>query len=523
MSPRHGRRDNARDVFGRESVALVTPAEAAALDRAAREKQDVPERVLMESAGRAAALVLHRIFPRGRVVVAAGSGNNGGDALVLARVLLAWGRDVSIVQAGSQPPAAALTHGFDIPIEPLATDAALAAGDVLVDGILGTGARGAPRSPAAEAIRALNASERPIVALDLPSGVDAETGRVSDDAIAAHTTITFGWPKIGLLLQPARQQCGRLVAVEIGFPPLTPSGPHTAQLITPDWAAARLPRRPPSAHKGTSGRLLLLAGSEGMAGAAALASRAAQRAGAGLVRVASAASNRLVLQSVVPEATFVDRTALDPADMGTMHALLAGPGIGTDDSARRALEDALALTGSRPVSFDADAINLFARDPEWLARVARSRGAIITPHPLELSRLTGRAVADILPDPVSAARDAARRFGCVVLLKGQPSLIAAPDQPLLVNTAGSSDVAAAGMGDQLSGVIGALLAAGLPPREAAAAGIFYSSRAADLAHMGRSLGPMDVSESLHAAFDRPGLDESPLRLPFVTFDQPPRW
>jgi len=512
------------DVWGVSYLPLLTPVEAAAVDTAAREQHGVPEVVLMESAGRAAALVLDRLFPRGRVAVAAGSGNNGGDALVLARVLRAWGRDVVVVAAGNSQPDAGLRHGFDIPIETFNDDSSrFAQADVLVDGVLGTGARGAPREPAATVIEAMNASGRPVLSLDLPSGVDAEKGDVEGMAIRAAATVTFGWPKTGLLFQPARGRCGRLLAVEIGFPPLHVSGRDAALLITPDWAAERLPRRSPSAHKGTSGRLLVLAGTDGMAGAAVIAAKAAQRAGAGLVNVASAASNRVVLQTAVPEAIFVDRAGLSPEEASSAHALLAGPGIGTDDGALRALDRAIELTAGLRTAIDADALNLFAKSPDRLADVAKDRDLVITPHAGELSRLTGATIREVVADPVAAARDAAGRFGCSVLLKGQPSIVASPDQPLLVNTVGSSDVASAGMGDQLSGVTGAMLAAGLSAREAAAVALFYSGRAADLAGLGRSLGPHDVSAALFRAFGRAGARRNPTGLPFVVFDQPARW
>lgn len=524
MTGRRSRRVAACDVFGREHVPLVTPQEAAALDRSARERQGVPERVLMESAGRAAACVLDRLFPRGKVAVAAGSGNNGGDAIVLARVLRSWGREVRVFQAGTQPPDPALLHGYDLTVEPLdAAESAWVAADVVVDGILGTGARGEPRPPAATAIETLNASGRPVLALDLPSGVDGETGDVEGEAIRAAATVTFGWPKIGLLFHPARSRVGRLIAVEIGFPPFQPEGPDSASLITPDWAAARLPLRPASAHKGTSGRLLVVAGHDGMAGAAVLACRAAQRSGAGLVRVASTESNRVILQSQVPEATFVERGGLGSEDLSAMHALLAGPGMGTDANARHALEAALHQTRGRPGICDADAINLFAQEPDWLRRVASERDLVLTPHPMELSRLMGSPVQEVLDDPVRAARSAAKRFGCAILLKGQPSIVASNKLPLLVNTTGSSDLAAAGMGDQLSGVTGAMLAAGCSARDGAALALYYAGRAADLTGYGRALSPADVSDSMRTAFSRPGARWPCVDLPFVSFDQPPRW
>jgi ADP-dependent NAD(P)H-hydrate dehydratase / NAD(P)H-hydrate epimerase len=512
-----------RDACGRAFVALPTAAEAAVADRAAREQHGVPERVLMESAGRAAALVLQRLYPTGAVVGVAGSGNNGGDLLVMLRVLRAWGRDVSVIAVGARPPAAELAHGDAVPVVSEDTDALplLAAASVIVDGMLGTGTAGAPRGRVAEWVARINAAGRPVVALDLPSGVDASTGAVPGEAVRADVTVTFGWPKLGLLLHPARQHCGRLVAVEIGFPEGCLD--TTARAITPGMVRQCLGGRQPDAHKGSVGRLLVLAGSSGMAGAAALAVEAALRAGAGLVRVASDAANRTVLQSLVPEATFLDRDALGESDVEPMHALVAGPGLGTDDAAVQALARALELMPGRPTLLDADALNILAKRPDGLSRVAADRPVVITPHVMELSRLTGEAVPDLLADAPGAARAAARRFGAHVLLKGQPSLVAAPDGTLLVNTAGSSDLATAGMGDQLAGTIGALLAGGTEIAMAAAAGMYLSSRAADLCGLGRSLTPRDVSASLSRAMADPGPTESALGLPFVTFDQPPRW
>jgi hydroxyethylthiazole kinase-like uncharacterized protein yjeF len=515
---------SARDVFGRADIRLPTAQEAAAADRVARERFGVPERVLMESAGRAAALVLHRLYPRGRVVGVAGSGNNGGDLLVMLRVLREWGRDVAAIVAGSAPPDTALLHGTEVALVDAErdTEALFAAAAVIVDGMLGTGSRGAPRGRVASLISQIGTSTRPVVALDLPSGVDADTGAVADVAIHADVTVCFGWPKLGLLLHPARQRCGRLIAVEIGFPPSS-IGDVAAHAITPAWAGARLHARAPTAHKGSAGRLLVLAGRVGMAGAAALVAEAAARAGAGLVRVASVAENRVILQTLVPEATWLDRSAITDDDVSPMHALVAGPGLGTDANSRQALDRVLDLLRDRPILLDADALNVLALEDGALARVAAQRPVVITPHAGELSRLTHASVAEIVADTAHAARDAAQRFNCVVLLKGQPSLVATPDGALYVSTVGSSDLASAGMGDHLAGVIGALLAGGLPPHEAASVGLFLSGRAADIAARGRSLSPRDVSAHLVSAFADLGPDSSALELPFVTFDQPVRW
>lgn len=510
------------DVYGRTRVPLVTPAEAADADRLAQTRFGVPVRLLMENAGRAAAFLLQRLYPEGRVVGIAGSGNNGGDLLVMLRTLHRWGRDVCMIPVGSTAPDSALAHAAQIPTVSEDADArvSLAHADIVVDGMLGTGAAGVPRGRIAEWIGHLNASPRPVLALDLPSGVDAATGRVDGVAIRADATVCFGWPKLGLMLQPARAHCGHLYAVEIGFPAgcLEP----TAWAITPDLVRERLRDRAPDAHKGNAGRLLVLAGSDGMAGAAALTVGAALRAGAGLIRVASTATNREILQTIVPEATFLDAAKIALDDVEPMHAVVAGPGLGTDTAAVAALQRVLDLTGNRPLLLDADALNILARENGALAALGADRAVIITPHARELHRLTGTSVDGILADPVGAARAAAAGFHCTVLLKGQPSLVSATDGTLFVSTTGSSDTAAAGMGDQLAGTIAALLAGGAEPIDAAVTGLFLSGRAADIATRGRTLSPRDVSEFLHLAFATPGAAGPVPDLPFITFSQPPR-
>ncbi|MBI4545750.1 MAG: NAD(P)H-hydrate dehydratase, partial [Gemmatimonadetes bacterium] len=281
----------------------------------------------------------------------------------------------------------------------------------------------------------------------------------------------------------------------------------------------------PDAHKGSVGRLLVLAGSRGMAGAAALAGLGAIRAGVGLVRLVSAAANREPLQAVVPEAVFAEREDEAAVERMAAHAdaVLAGPGLGIGDDARAVLHRVLDLTAGRPTLLDADAITMLASEGDGLGRVAAARPLVITPHAGEMSRINGWPNERILRERVAVAGEVAGRLGCVVLLKGAPAVIGAPGEPVLVNTVGSSDVASAGMGDQLSGAIGAFLAGGAPARTAAALGLFYSGRAADLAARGRSLTPRDVAECMHLAFADPGPATPPLELPFITFDQPPRW
>jgi ADP-dependent NAD(P)H-hydrate dehydratase / NAD(P)H-hydrate epimerase len=487
---------NTRDVFGRETVPVVTTAEAVAHDRSAH--KSIPERALMENAGRALALITNALFPEGKIVGVSGKGHNGGDTEIALQALASWGRDVAHIN---------ISTADDV-------TSTLASAAVILDGILGTGSHGAPRERAAELISAIKQSERPVIAVDIPSGIDADSSAVHEHAVHAHATVTFGFPKIGMLFQPAREHCGRLIAVEIGFPPLDN---FNAQLITPDWAAARLPQRKANANKGTSGRLLMLTGTNGMAGAAVIAGGAAVRAGAGLVRIVSSADNREVVQKTVPEATFFDRNG--EIDYNGVTSIVAGPGMGANDDTRALLQAVFGKLPGVPALLDADALNVLAGNLEMLD----GRPLVLTPHPKELSRLNGASVEAIVADPMTHARTFAEKTKAVVLLKGQPSVVAAVGQPLLINSVGSSDFAVAGMGDQLSGVIGAMLAAGLDARNAAAVGLFYSGRAGDIAQRGRALTPTDVTEHLAPAFADAGPQQSSLGLPFITFDQPQRW
>ncbi len=475
----------------------MSAAQAAAHDRYAHQA-GIPERVLMENAARALALVTHRLYPNGRIAAVIGKGHNGGDVDIALSTLEHWGREVQRIEN---------------PTDDFHTAA------VVLDGLLGTGSTGAPRGRVAELIAAVMQSGVPVIAADLPSGIDATTGVVHEPTIRAVATVTFGFPKLGLLRYPARQQCGRIICVEIGFPPL-PNDEIEALLITPAWAQQRLPVRRPDAHKGDSGRLLLLVGSHGMAGAAIISARAAVQSGAGLVRLASSADNRELLQNSVPEATFFARDGT--IDTAGITAVVAGCGLGTDEEARAALQKVLEQTRGLPTLLDADALNLLAGDAAQLRALAQQRPLLLTPHPRELSRLMQNDVSEILADPHAAANSFAQHTGAVVLLKGQPSVVAQTGQPLLINTVGSSDVAVAGMGDQLSGVIGAMMAAGLDVRDAAAVGLFYAGRAADIANLGRALSPQDVTAHLAQAFADPGPAESILGFPFITFDQPER-
>lgn len=508
------------ELYGVERLPLPRAGEMAEIDRRAREEHGVPERLLMENAGRAIAAVVQHALPGGPVVAAVGSGHNGGDAFIALRALKAWGRDVLAVQTGSQPPEESLAHRWEIPLLPSSeAGSAFASAAVILDGILGTGTTGAPNERASRIIEAMNESPGTRVAVDGPSGIDFTTGGVPGACARADITVTLGFPKLGLLFQPARSHCGRIVACEIGFPPVA-DGDVSAMVITPGWARKHLPRRDPAAHKGDAGYLLIAAGRIGMAGASVLAARGALAMGAGIVRLASAEGNRNIAQSVAPEAIFLDID--DDAAMAEAgewaHAVVVGPGFGRDDRARERLRRVLSTTGRLPLLIDADGLNLLAEGVADLAELGNDRPVAVTPHPGEMARLLDTSIDDVRGDPTATAVEAARRHGVTVLLKGSPSVIASGDAPALVASVTSSATASGGSGDVLSGACGAVLAAGLPPREALAVALFYCGRAAQLGpHRGRS--SLDLVDGLPAAFQDPGAD-TPV-LPSIIFDQPP--
>jgi ADP-dependent NAD(P)H-hydrate dehydratase / NAD(P)H-hydrate epimerase len=400
-------------------LPVVTAEEMRSWERRCFAPGGVSERVVMESAGRAAAIATMRTFPEGVVVGAVGKGNNGGDAIVALRTLRAMGREVRAVPVGGATVLTELAHGWEIPLADRSADAFARAG-VVIDGILGTGASGAPREPQAEAIREMNRSGRPIVAIDGPSGVDLGTGVVEGDAVEASLTVTFGALKRGLLLHPGRRLAGRILLAEVGFPPLD-SGIASAAAITEAWARHHLPAIPPDAYKTSVGLVGIVAGRTGFGGAAIMAAMGALRAGSGGVRIFSTESNRIAAHTAVAEAVFVDRGSPDAFAMleGT-RAAVVGPGMGTDGEARDLL--AMILTEfSGSLVLDADAITLLAREPALL-RAGRGASCVLTPHPGELARLLGSDIGAVLANRLSAASTVAERFGCTVLAKGMVSI-----------------------------------------------------------------------------------------------------
>jgi hydroxyethylthiazole kinase-like uncharacterized protein yjeF len=473
------------------ALALLSVAELRAAEAGAA--RALPAHTLMARAGAAATDWLCARLARERaagdtrpVWIAVGPGNNGGDALVVAAGLRRAGFAVNACMPVEVKPddarwalGEARAAGVAIHAAPPASFASLADYGWLVDGLFGIGlARpldGVFAELAAHLSRRAGEAGR-VLALDVPSGLDSDTGQVvgAGVAVRATHTVTFIAAKPGLFMGAGRDCAGAVTLAPLGVD----AGAHGgARLNAPALFVPHLPPRDFSTHKGTFGSLAVVGGATGMCGAPILAARAALHAGAGKVHVALLGAGAPPYDPPYPELML---HALDTLPLGQMDALALGCGMGSAARASKALEDALA-TGL-PTLLDADALNLLAAQPALAAQVA-ARGAgtpcVLTPHPLEAARLAGCDTAAIQRDRIGAARALAARFAAVIVLKGAGTVIAAPDGRLVVNPTGNAALATGGTGDVLGGLISALLAQRLPPCEAALAGVYLHGLAAD--------------------------------------------
>jgi NAD(P)H-hydrate epimerase len=477
-------------------MPVLSATEAAAWDALARTQYRVPSRVLMETAGRATAHVLVAEFPvvlAQGVLVATGAGNNGGDGWVLARALHAAGVPVWVAALdpktddGIDNRALARMDG----VHELAREEAWPQAAVAVDALLGTGATGPAKGDVLALAERLAAYGAPVLAVDGPTGLDLSSGE-AHGPVRAHVTVTFGGPRRGHLL--AREWCGKVIVVDIGFPPADPAWPV---LVTDVWAAARLPRLQPTMHKGDRGRVCVVGGASGMTGAALHAARAALAAGAGLVKLVAAKETIAAARASLPDVLTVESAlgpALEPAVAEALEwaeAVVLGPGLGREP-ARVEFLSAVFARRAVPTVLDADALHLFRGPVE--------RPLVCTPHVGEFRALAGDQLADAAAnDRWAAAAKAAAKLKATVLLKGVPTVIADLRGPIHVVASGNPGLATGGSGDLLAGFIGAFLARGTPPPEAAALGAHALGRAAEdgaRQWTARSLRPADVLAAL---------------------------
>jgi NAD(P)H-hydrate epimerase len=481
-------------------MKLLSAEQMRALDRYVIDERGVPGLHLMERAGTAVAeAALGLLYDRqGEVIVLCGKGNNGGDGLVAARALQQNGIPVRVVLPFSpdelSPDAREMysaAQADDVPITETITGEELRQAGVVIDALLGTGVTGPVRGVMAGLIERVNAIRegRGVLAVDLPSGVETDTGQVYGPAIQAELTVTMALPKPCLALYPGAGLAGRWRVADIGFPPeVVADWPATAELTERAQASSWVPRHPPTAHKRSKGYALIVAGSFGMTGAAAMSCLSAYRSGAGLVRLALPTSLVQVLNAQLTEVVF---RPLPESSAGTMgfravarllgeakdvQAALIGPGLSRNAATAHAIRR-LIPAWPGPLSVDADALTAMAGyDELWKAREAPT---IITPHPGEMSRLLGKPIKELEADRIGTAKEAAERFHAVTVFKGAPTVIAAPDGRTFVNPTGNAGLAVAGTGDVLSGSIVALLAQGVAPLFAAALAVYSGGLAAE--------------------------------------------
>lgn len=497
-------------------------------DRRAMENAGIPGVILMENAAMRVTEAILSLDPLPqKVVILAGPGNNGGDGLVVARHLQALGTEVEVFcTAPAEKYRGDARTNLDIllkrgfPVQYILDEESLEElkpglerADLVVDALLGTGTSRPVEGRLASIIRLVNASGAPVLAVDIPSGIHADTGQVLGLAVQADWTVTFAFPKKGLLLFPGAEYSGRTTVGEIYIPEEeTPC--ERVEIITPSQVEELLPPRPRNAHKGTFGKTLIVAGSPGMTGAAVLTAESALKGGAGLVYLAAAPGLRSLLDHHLVEAITLEmppeensreiissRAAESILSLAEGCSVLAlGPGLPPDDNTYRLLENLLPSCPV-PLILDAGALAALSRDPLLLHRAASP--VAITPHPGEASRLLHLDQQEIVDNRLEISRRMAEDWGVVTVLKGSPTVVSLPDGSSLVNSTGGPSLSTAGTGDLLTGLMAALVSQGSPLHDAACCGVFLHGLAGDIASRegrGRGLKAGDILQSFPAAF-----------------------
>ena len=508
-------------------MKIATAEQMLLCDRLTSAEYGISGLELMENAGRGTVAAMVRHFgplAERHVLIFTGPGNNGGDGLVIARLLLEQGarpqvvslvdleklqgdaaRNLERVKQLAMPLYTCLTEDELAWVERLVAES-----DLLVDALLGTGLRSPVTGVFAAVIRCLNASEVPVVAVDIPSGLASDTGIPQGVSVRARLTCTYGLPKFAQVEPPGREYVGVLEVIDIGIPAeVVERIGVKVEWLDHATVKAWLPARGVAAHKGTFGHLLALAGSLGKGGAAVLCGLGAVRSGAGLVTIAAPKSLNGVVQGALPEAmteplAFSQHFLSDPdyeqllAAAHGKEAVAVGPGLGTAEETGQVVRK-LYRELRQPMVVDADGLNLLAGEVAVLAAGPR----VLTPHPGEMSRLAGVSTAEIQGNRRALAADFAKRHGVYLVLKGAATVIAAPDGRLAINPTGNPGMAAGGMGDVLTGLIGGLLAQGVPPWEASCLAVYVHGLAADrIVRAGRPFGFLagELAAEIPAAF-----------------------
>lgn len=500
-------------------MRILDAEQMRATDARASRKFAIPSLILMENAAIAVSAVLRESFPdAANIAVICGPGQNGGDGFAIARHLHNEGLAITIFTlagAGERDAAAtniAICRALELPIEPAddSLSTRLAAADLIVDAMFGVGLSRPLEGSAAAAASAINGAGAPVLAVDVPSGARASSGVIEGEVVDADVTVALAAIKPCHVIEPASSRCGVVVAVDIGIPSEA-FEEDCGFVIDEEFVAATIPPRESNTHKGTWGHVGIIAGSSGRSGAAILAARGALRAGAGLVTVFTDETTARIVDTVSVESMSAD---IDWDDVDGIarsvegrDAILIGSGLPDDDGSWQRIR-ALVARIAAPLVADAGAINAFAGDPEGL----RGTGIrVLTPHPGELARLLGRSTAAVASDRLAAAAEAAERTGCIVVLKGSGTIVAAPDGKIGVNVTGTPAMGSGGTGDVLAGVVTALLARGLDAFDAACAAVWLHGTAGEVVseRIGDSgLAAMELADALPAALLRARREEN---------------
>lgn len=487
-------------------MLVVTAQEMAGLDRATIEEIGIPGIVLMENAARGAAAFYLKTVPdllSRRITVLAGTGNNAGDGFVLARLFKDRGADVRVIclRSPERLQGDALTNfkildRLDVPVRTWDEGAdfasqwsAVAESGAVIDAVLGTGLNSEVRGLYRQIIEAVNELPVPILAVDIPSGLDASTGKPLGAAIRATATATFGFLKIGQIIEPGCDYVGELEVVDIGIPPALPERRGIRRrLLTDEFLSAWVEPRPDGTHKGSAGHVTVLSGSLGKTGAATLICLGAARVGSGLVTLFIPASLNPILEVKLTEAMTYpipetrEQTPSSAALAGILEftadkqALAVGPGISLHPDTHQLVEE-LIVKAPCPMVLDADALTIVSRTPDLLKKARQP--LILTPHPGEMARLIQGSTRTVQENRIETAAEFSREFGVTVVLKGFRTIIAAPDGRLAINGSGNPAMASGGMGDTLTGMIAGFLGQGMEPFRAACLGVYVHGAAAD--------------------------------------------
>ena len=460
------------------------------VDRISIEDIGIPSVVLMERAAlNVCEVVQEKFAKKTRVLCVCGSGNNGADAVACARILFGWGYDVAYTCVGNMEHA---TRECKLQVQ-IAKKMGIKTGtldeakdyDVIIDGVFGIGLSRDVSGAYEDVIRKINEAEAKVVSVDIPSGVSADNGKVLGIAVKADYTVTFGYLKTGLILYPRSDCAGEVFVAECGFAPLAVEKVDDGKFIYEKEDLKKLPPRKKDSNKGTYGKILVIAGSDNMSGAAYFSAKAAYRCGAGLVRILTTKSNREALQKLLPEAVlgFYDDISLKELEKHIQWAdgIVVGPGLSTDEMAAKLLYEVMDCLkdcdrASKKVILDADALNILAKD----GRVKEVYGCVITPHLGEMSRLIRKEIKDIKENIIEEAKIFAKEFGCVCVLKDARTIVS-DGEKVYVNVSGNSGMATAGSGDVLTGIIAGMFANGMDVFGGAVLGTYIHGCAGDAA------------------------------------------